>query len=1152
MVALREAKRIEHKPAVRPAGLLALVAAVVAAACAASLIGGISAHVVGASSAANALATCGWVVVVTAAAGLTSRSRLGAAVMGIASLGAALLGVEQRLPWVSLIALGICLLFALQSALLGRERPTDRPGRDIMSRYSLPSAVPTTLGAGLAVTMLALRPGDSASAPAVALVVTVSLPLADAVICLAGRVLHRQPLLADGADHIVDRLARLGLPAQLAGAGWLAAGVAATIAGFWFAAVPPGRVAILAVAAVAAAVWLLLLAVPVYGDSLDRLVVERLGGKARGLACAARRILRIPPLARESTEQADADPVVRGTRPPGLPRRLYRDVERRVRQAEPALPVGPLAFWVGAAAATATLCTAFLTLWFFERNPWGFDDLGLFNAAYLFARSGTVGLPTAPYGGTLHSMYALPPTHYFILGLLMLMTRLPAEAAAVIPIVCWMALGALAVVVARWELPWKLGALAGLYAGLVYWAPQAYIRPDADMAGALIAGLLLLEAGRSRDFDWRLLLLGSFALTLASSLHYVATPAFLGVGVYAAWAWLRLGRGALRPLMAIAAGALVVGLPYLVLFVIPDIRDISAIIQAANGGLNPVAALRAHIAYYRAAGAAGQGGTLLHYLTLPLTWSGIPAVLLTTPLLWWRKETRGVALASLPFLLFVLLVLRVPVAEGEIHMTPEITLYLICLFAAAALGIDALARWALSRLRRPKVARAAVRHLMVGVAGIALIWPVTAAGRTYLDAASGTPTWHPLHDEMGLARAAGFSIVGPRAVETSSNYSLWYISGASAWFDGIANLDVTDPSALDVRAYARRFTALPEGNVGTTAGLELEQGVLGVAGFYLDRNDPSMDYVLGEARAPRVPVGYIRDGLSLRKVQFAPQGAYRFVVARCADASAKSVSSRTSVGAQAEFVTYLPAEPGVTGWGPVKGGRALVTFVTSSGLLRTWRSGGDLSGCKLLYDVPMSERKTDSAALIARERLAGSSRTIRFLQAPRALDALYSPGGPLRPVGGLAIGPSDAVGNGRVTQARKSWLITTSDAMWSEALQAPIPSQDLRARPGGQDTGSSGASGASRVSSAAPSATGPAPHWLEVSGTVRSGNPGLCILDLKNKTCLIRRQLARSLPGPYYLPIPPSPDPVALYIDNEGRGPARLLIRSIQVLAAVG
>ncbi len=70
---------------------------------------------------------------------------------------------------------------------------------------------------------------------------------------------------------------------------------------------------------------------------------------------------------------------------------------------------------------------------------------------------------------------------------------------------------------------------------------------------------------------------------------------------------------------------------------------------------------------------------------------------------------------------------------------------------------------------------------LTGLAGVALLAAVVLTGQSYLNA-EGAPTWHPLHDEMGLARAAAFTMVGPGAIEGAEDPSLWYVTGASVWY----------------------------------------------------------------------------------------------------------------------------------------------------------------------------------------------------------------------------------------------------------------------------------------------------------------------------------------------------------------------------------
>ncbi len=127
--------------------------------------------------------------------------------------------------------------------------------------------------------------------------------------------------------------------------------------------------------------------------------------------------------------------------------------------------------WVGATATvvtllagSATVVAAVLNLWFRQRAI-GYDDLVTFNGTYSFLRTGLMAMPVNPSGGSRVAVFALPPTHYFILAALMWMTHLPVEAADILPVLGWVALSTLAVVLAGRSLQWKLGALAGLYAG---------------------------------------------------------------------------------------------------------------------------------------------------------------------------------------------------------------------------------------------------------------------------------------------------------------------------------------------------------------------------------------------------------------------------------------------------------------------------------------------------------------------------------------------------------------------------------------------------------------------------------------------------------------------------------------------------------------
>jgi len=778
---------------------------------------------------------------------------------------------------------------------------------------------------------------------------------------------------------------------------------------------------------------------------------------------------------------------------------------------------------VAVAGAVGVLGAAVYNLWFFERMP-GYDDLVLDNATYLFLHAGRMAFPVNPFRGSRHALFGLPPTLAFILAALMWLTHMTAEAADVLPILAWVALGSLAIVLARWSLPWKLGALGGLYAGMVLFAPQLYIRPDADMAGAWIAGLLALEAGRSRDWSPWLLGLGAFALTLASALHYVGSAAFLGVLVYLAWAWHDLGRRRGRwPIAAMLAGGLAVGVPYLALFVVPDLHWIVADIHSLNGSFNPVDAVRQHVAYYHAAGAARQGGGFLAALARPFTWSGVPVVLVTTPFLWARRETRGIALASLPNLLFILLVNHLPPALAEIYINGEMMLYFICVLAAVLLAARAGIAWARHRARHTG-ALPRWGSLATGALGLALVATVVTTGQHRLSYA-GVHTSNPLHDEMGLARAAAYSLVGPGAIEGGANPSLWYITGASTWYapEPEAPLTMTPARLLNVAAYARSFTAMPEGSIGTTAGIELARGVLSLRGFYLQAGtlQSYVAYLLAEARPGQV-TGFVDNLHSLYELRQAPGGTWRFSVAVCSNKAASAIASGGMGTWQAGLVTYLAPQPGPMNWGPVPGGSALVSFVATRSALASSVASGRLAGCSIRAEVSMSEHRVSRHGLIAWAHAHGDTKTIAFPRLVPAINALYTPPVPVRTVGRVALSRADFSNGVQAHKTGSSFDVTTLPAQWSEAGQVTLGLPASSAR-----------------------------RWVELDGSVRRGIPGMCILDLRSHTCLTRRQLAANLRAPFDLPIPATRDPIALYLDNEGSsGPASLTIRNVSVVQA--
>src|SRR5262249_43985457 len=144
----------------------------------------------------------------------------------------------------------------------------------------------------------------------------------------------------------------------------------------------------------------------------------------------------------------------------------------------------------------------------------------------------------------------------------------------------------------------KLGLLFGLLQGslitsyLASTAPSNLIRgagpksfsfgfrPDLHAVFAWFAGLVALETGRLDNWNMRRLFLGSALLTYASTLHYVFVSGWMGVVVYLVWAVRANGqRIARQSVLAMIAGGCLLGFPYLLLFVIPNIHDALAFVR---------------------------------------------------------------------------------------------------------------------------------------------------------------------------------------------------------------------------------------------------------------------------------------------------------------------------------------------------------------------------------------------------------------------------------------------------------------------------------------------------------------------------------------------------------------------------------------------
>ena len=193
------------------------------------------------------------------------------------------------------------------------------------------------------------------------------------------------------------------------------------------------------------------------------------------------------------------------------------------------------AYGVPAAVAVVAWLYGLVTLWFTDFAP-SSDDQGLFNPAYVFLKTGHMAYPIYPGVDTNTVMYVHPPAHYAVLATVMRLTGAAAESAALMIVLFWLGFGLALIVASRMSPAAKLAFIVGSTATIVTWAEPLYIRPELDVVGAWLCGIVALETGRQRSWNPWFLGLGALLLSLAATMHYPMAGIVGGVAVYAGWA----------------------------------------------------------------------------------------------------------------------------------------------------------------------------------------------------------------------------------------------------------------------------------------------------------------------------------------------------------------------------------------------------------------------------------------------------------------------------------------------------------------------------------------------------------------------------------------------------------------------------------------
>jgi hypothetical protein len=776
---------------------------------------------------------------------------------------------------------------------------------------------------------------------------------------------------------------------------------------------------------------------------------------------------------------------------------------------------------VPAVAAAAAWIFGLVTLWFTEAPPIS-DDQGLFNATYTFLTTGHMAYPIYAGTDTDSVMYVHPPTHYALLAGVMRITGMTAEASAVALILFWLAVGLGLVVATRLSAAAKLALIAGFTAVLVVWARPWFIRPELDLIGAGFCGLIALEVARGRDWNLPLLVLGALLLSGAAAMHYPFAALFGGVVVYAAWVVFERRRAALKALAALALGSAAVLVPFAVLFVIPDwplIRLVARVVQEQQATLP---ALAQHREAYESFSHERLGGSLLHAISLPFTSTGVPVVFAAMPLLLVRRETRVLAAACLPQLLFFLFYVKWKLPSAINYYLFEFLIYYVAVAYALLLVVGFLLSRGPQSLRRWSVPA-------VAFAGLAVVGSVIGLTKPEIYR-TGLRNWHPMHAEMDVARAATGTLLPPNAlILNNPTVSTWYTSGASRVYPLWRDLTFQqDLSSLNVRAYLSHFTAVADGTPdwwGSTLAYNKQheavptwvaRRLLRPYRFYFgDRfratDGPPLRYVLFST-ARHALAGTTRRGRTLFRYRQEPGGAYAYVSEICA----AKASFLQTVAVPERTIMYLPppGPPPVSGAAPSKTG--VITYVASQSVVTKLARRARAARCRMLDRIPLTRTTVSATALLERWRETGGKRTIRFPSFVTAANAIYYP--KVRTTRTPEPSLSDAtLADG--SRAGQAVTIEAPAAGGSPALVLNLPAAER-------------------------------PMWVELDGVIRDGSFLYCIYDTVAPKCLAQRLLNKGASGRFFLSVPESRHPLQLVVFRQEGDPARMTISALHVHAA--
>jgi hypothetical protein len=505
-----------------------------------------------------------------------------------------------------------------------------------------------------------------------------------------------------------------------------------------------------------------------------------------------------------------------------------------------------------------------------------FDEIGLQNPVYTFYTSGHM---TYPLHGHPDFMVVHPPTHYAITAILMKL-GLPLFAAAAVPVIALTAILAIVILTGPFSAVASVGLLLGYFVALTTWSEFYTLRPDLHVTAAWFAGLVTLESARLRGWSVGRLFLGSALAVLAAAVHYWGVSAILLPLIYSAVLIRQRGFDqSWRQLLAVAAGGCLIGLPFLIWFVIPLYRPIMQMVAAVQGDGTPLDAFTRHLASYEAFAQRLPAGwsirTLSSALSSPALLLGVPAVFVAVPLLAWNRQTRTLAFAGALLPLFVLFLSQGKQVGYTGYFTPEF----ILMFAGLLITLLTV----LQRTRPRIIGRTAwTTGLIVIMSTLAFRGVPTSMGTAW--------AWTPRLDALEVLRGAAERVIGSRAVVAVTSAGVWFTGGGTFVWNAFNEVADANQKGKDVRALLAPMDAVVLDTNWWNArkdlapmGIWYAEGLLHLKGFVLPNGQVTrhmMQLFLSTTPSERVHGFFLEDDRAREFVED-PGGADVLAVLVC-------------------------------------------------------------------------------------------------------------------------------------------------------------------------------------------------------------------------------------------------------------------------------